>query len=38
MEFSAFAVDGRPDLNMIAYNPATPDDAAHMRRIIEAQG
>jgi len=26
-EYSAFAVDGRPDLTMVVYNPATPDDA-----------
>ena len=27
LEYSAFAVDGRPDLQMIVYNPATPADA-----------
>ena len=26
-EYSAFAVDGRPDLTMVVYNPATPEDA-----------
>jgi len=26
-EYSAFAVDGRPDLCMVVYIPATPDDA-----------
>jgi transcriptional regulator with XRE-family HTH domain len=26
-EYSAFAVDGRPDLSMVIYNPATADDA-----------
>jgi hypothetical protein len=26
-EYSAFAVDGRPDLSMVVYNPATPSDA-----------
>src|ERR1700758_3870990 len=26
-EYSAFAVDGRPDLSMVVYNPATPTDA-----------
>jgi transcriptional regulator with XRE-family HTH domain len=25
-EYSAFAVDGRPDLSMVVYNPATADD------------
>jgi hypothetical protein len=26
-EYSAFAVDGRPDLSMVVYNPVTPADA-----------
>jgi hypothetical protein len=26
-EYSAFAVDGRTDLSMVVYNPATPADA-----------
>src|SRR6202453_102964 len=26
-EYSAFAVDGRPDLSMVVYNPATPAEA-----------
>jgi hypothetical protein len=30
-EYSAFAVDGRPDLNMVLYNPATPADAEKIR-------
>ena len=29
-EYSAFAVDGRPDLTMIVYNPATADDASRI--------
>lgn len=33
-EFSAFGVDGRPDLGMIVYNPATPDDADRIRSLI----
>jgi transcriptional regulator with XRE-family HTH domain len=32
LEYSAFAVDGRPDLSLIVYNPATPAD----RRLIES--
>jgi len=28
MAFSEFAVDGRPDLTMVIYNPATPANAA----------
>lgn len=35
-EYSAFAVDGRPDLGMIVYNPATPDDAARIRALLDA--
>ena len=31
MEFSGFAVDGRPDLMMVVYNPATPEDADTIR-------
>ncbi len=30
-EYSVFAVDGRPDLSMVVYNPATPADAAKIR-------
>jgi transcriptional regulator with XRE-family HTH domain len=30
-EYSAFAVDGRTDLSMVVYNPATPADAAKIR-------
>jgi len=32
-EYSAFAVDGRPDLSMIVYNPATPADAEKIRSL-----
>jgi len=34
MEFSAFAVDGRPDLNMVIYNPATSSDADKIRALL----
>jgi transcriptional regulator with XRE-family HTH domain len=34
-EYSAFAVDGRPDLSMVVYNPATPADAG---KISSAMG
>ncbi len=34
LEFSAFAVDGRPDLSMIVYNPATKSDADLIRSLI----
>jgi hypothetical protein len=32
-EYSAFAVDGRPDLNMVVYNPATPADMEKIRSV-----
>jgi transcriptional regulator with XRE-family HTH domain len=32
LEYSSFAVDGRPDLSLIVYNPATPED----RKLIES--
>jgi transcriptional regulator with XRE-family HTH domain len=34
-EYSAFAVDGRPDLSMVVYNPATRADADGIRSLIE---
>ncbi|SKA31820.1 helix-turn-helix transcriptional regulator [Consotaella salsifontis] len=37
LEFSAFAVDGRPDLGMIVYNPATPADAERIRSLIASR-
>lgn len=37
MEFSAFAVDGRPDLSMVVYNPATPADAEKIRTLLESR-
>jgi transcriptional regulator with XRE-family HTH domain len=33
-EYSAFAVDGRPDLIMVVFNPATPEDAQKIRSQI----
>jgi transcriptional regulator with XRE-family HTH domain len=33
-EYSAFVVDGRPDLNMVIYNPATPADAEKIRSLM----
>src|SRR5271156_4128696 len=33
-EYSAFAVDGRPDLSMVVYNPATPADADKINSLI----
>jgi transcriptional regulator with XRE-family HTH domain len=37
LEYSAFAVDGRPDLGMVVYNPATPADADRIRSLIGAR-
>jgi hypothetical protein len=34
MEFSAFAVDGRADLGMVVYNPATLADREKVRRLV----
>ena len=35
-EYSAFAVDGRPDLGMVIYNPATPADADRIRVLLQS--
>jgi transcriptional regulator with XRE-family HTH domain len=37
LEFSAFAVDGRPDLAMVVYNPATDAEAARIRGFLAEQ-
>jgi transcriptional regulator with XRE-family HTH domain len=37
LEFSAFAVDGRPDLGMIVYNPVTSADADRIRAYIKSK-
>lgn len=37
MEFSAFAVDGRPDLNMVIYIPATPADVKKIRALLKSR-
>jgi transcriptional regulator with XRE-family HTH domain len=34
-EYSAFAVDGRPDLTMVVYNPATPADADRISSLLQ---
>ena len=36
-EYSSFAVDGRPDLGMVVYNPATPEDAQRIRAVLAAK-
>ncbi|MEW6437078.1 MAG: helix-turn-helix transcriptional regulator [Pseudomonadota bacterium] len=35
-EYSVFAVDGRTDLAMVVYNPATPADMARLEALIAA--
>jgi hypothetical protein len=37
LELSVFGVDGRPDLAMIVYNPATGDVADRIRSLIAAR-
>jgi transcriptional regulator with XRE-family HTH domain len=37
LEYSAFAVDGRPDLGMVIYNPATPADADKIRSLLKSK-
>lgn len=37
MEYSTFAVDGRPDLGMVVYNPATQADADRIRLLVRSQ-
>jgi hypothetical protein len=34
-EYSVFAVDGRPDLTMVTYNPVAPADLERIRRLID---
>jgi hypothetical protein len=36
-EFSSFGVEGRTDLSMIIYNPATEQDAARVRAFLETR-
>ena len=36
-EYTAFAVDGRTDLSMVVYNPATPEDAEKIRSQLGAK-
>ena len=33
-EYSAFAVDGRPDLSLLIYNPASPADAEKIASMV----
>jgi transcriptional regulator with XRE-family HTH domain len=37
LEYSAFAVYGRPDLSMLVYNPVDPADAQRIRALVRAR-
>ena len=37
LEYSAFAVDGRPDLDLVILNPATSEDAERIRALVRAE-
>lgn len=37
LEYSAFAVEGRSDLSVVIFNPATPGDAERIRTLLAAQ-
>ncbi len=37
LEYSAFGVEGRPDLSMIVYNPAGEETAEKVRKLIKAR-
>ena len=34
LEYSAFAVDGQPQLGLVVYTPATPADAERIRSLL----
>lgn len=36
LEFSAFAVEGRPDLGLLVYNPANPDSERRVAALLSA--
>jgi transcriptional regulator with XRE-family HTH domain len=37
LDYSSFSVDGRPDLGLLIFSPATPEDAAKIRALVEAK-
>jgi hypothetical protein len=37
LEFSSFAIEGRPDLGMIVYNPASAETAERIARLVGAK-
>ncbi len=38
LDYSSFAVDGRPDLSLIVYTAATPEDASKIAAMIKGAG
>ncbi len=38
LEYSSFAIDGRPDLGMVVYTPATDADRDAIRSLVEPEG
>ncbi len=36
LEYSAFSIDGRPDLSLVIYNPATPKDVNKIRALLRS--
>jgi transcriptional regulator with XRE-family HTH domain len=36
VEYSGFSIDGRPDLNLVVYNPVTPKDVNKIRKLISS--
>ena len=36
VEYSAFSIDGRPDLSLVVYNPATPKDVNKICGLIKS--
>ncbi len=37
LEYSTFAVDGRPDLSLVIFTPATPEDTDRIRSLVDVQ-
>ncbi|HEY9777815.1 MAG TPA: helix-turn-helix transcriptional regulator [Planktothrix sp.] len=37
LEFSGFSIDGRPDLHMVVYSPATEEDKEKIRQLLKMQ-
>lgn len=37
-EYSTFSVDGRTDLSLVIYNPATPQDAVRIKSLMDQTG